>query len=236
MPLPFWLMTVSRAIGGLAGLPVADDQLALAAADRDHGVDRLQARLHRLLDALPVDHARSDALDRVELGRLDRALVVDRAAQGVHDAPDQRRADRHLDDPPRATDFLAFLDVLRLAEENDADLVLLEVQGEAENVVAEVHELSVHDLVQAVDTRDPVADRQHRAHLGHVDRFLVPGELLLQDRRDLVRLDLHLRLPFSNAPVPGSAGSRPPPRRRTRCSPRGPRSRRESPSPRRPRA
>ena len=33
---------------GLAGLAVADDQLALAAADRDHRVDRLVAGLHRL--------------------------------------------------------------------------------------------------------------------------------------------------------------------------------------------
>ena len=34
--------------GGLAGLAVADDQLALAAADRDHRVDRLEAGLQRL--------------------------------------------------------------------------------------------------------------------------------------------------------------------------------------------
>ena len=34
--------------GGLAGLAVADDQLALAAADRHHRVDRLEAGLHRL--------------------------------------------------------------------------------------------------------------------------------------------------------------------------------------------
>ena len=35
----------------LAGLPVADDQLALAAADRDQRVDRLEARRHRLVHA-----------------------------------------------------------------------------------------------------------------------------------------------------------------------------------------
>ena len=34
--------------GGLARLAVADDQLALAAADRGHGVDGLDARLQRL--------------------------------------------------------------------------------------------------------------------------------------------------------------------------------------------
>src|SRR3546814_20111588 len=37
--------------GGLAGLAVADDELALAAADRDQRVERLEAGLHRLVQA-----------------------------------------------------------------------------------------------------------------------------------------------------------------------------------------
>ena len=212
--------------GGLSGLPVADDQLALAAADRDHGVDRLDSRLHGLLDALPVDDAGRDALGRVELGRLDRALVVDGAPEGVDDAADEGRAHGHLDDAPRAADLLAFLDHLRFAEQHDADLVLLEVQGEAEDVVAEVHELAGHDLVEAVDARDAVADREHRADLGDVDRLFVVDQLLLQDGRDFVRFDLHLTLPTSRSHAPGTAGSRRPPNRRTPAIPPAPRSRR----------
>src|SRR5574337_996665 len=50
---------------GLAGLAVADDQLALAAADRHHRVDGLQAGLHRLRHRLPCDHARRHLLDHV---------------------------------------------------------------------------------------------------------------------------------------------------------------------------
>ena len=50
--------------GGLAGLAVADDELALAAADGDHGVDGLDARLQRLLDRLALDDARGHELDR----------------------------------------------------------------------------------------------------------------------------------------------------------------------------
>ncbi len=50
---------------GLAGLAVADDELALAAADRHHAVDRLDAGLERLLDGLPVDDPGGDALDGV---------------------------------------------------------------------------------------------------------------------------------------------------------------------------
>ena len=56
----------------LAGLAVADDQLALAAADRDHRVDRLQAGLHRLGDRLALDDAGGLDLGRARLGGLDR--------------------------------------------------------------------------------------------------------------------------------------------------------------------
>src|SRR5215468_10661245 len=42
---------------GLADAAVADDQLALAAADRDHRVDRLHAGLHRLVHDLARDDA-----------------------------------------------------------------------------------------------------------------------------------------------------------------------------------
>ena len=69
MSPPFWLMIVSRMMAVLPGLPVADDQLALAAADRDHRVDGLDAGLQRLANRLPVDNARRDALDVVALIR-----------------------------------------------------------------------------------------------------------------------------------------------------------------------
>ena len=87
--------------GGLAGLPVADDQLALAAADRHHRVDGLEPGLQRLLDRAAIDDAGRDALDLAELLRRNRALAVDRLAERVDDAADQLVADRHRDDAVR---------------------------------------------------------------------------------------------------------------------------------------
>ena len=49
--------------GRLAGLAVADDQLALAAADRRHGVDGLDAGLQRHFHRLPAGHAGRDRFD-----------------------------------------------------------------------------------------------------------------------------------------------------------------------------
>src|SRR2546421_7138734 len=82
--------------GGLAGLAVADDQLALPAADRHHRIDGLVAGLHRLAHRLSVDDARRDALDRRRARRLDRALAVERRAEGVHHAPPEPPPHRHL--------------------------------------------------------------------------------------------------------------------------------------------
>ena len=65
-PVSFWFRIVSSADRGLAGLAVADDQLALAAADRHHAVDRLEAGLHRLAHRLAIHDAGRDALDRRE--------------------------------------------------------------------------------------------------------------------------------------------------------------------------
>src|SRR5215207_5824267 len=78
----------------LAGLAVADDQLALAAADRDHRVDRLDAGLERLLHRLALDDAGGLDLGRPRLLQVDVALAVERAAERVDDAAEQRVADR----------------------------------------------------------------------------------------------------------------------------------------------
>src|SRR5581483_6405073 len=93
----------------LAGLAIADDQLALSAADRNHGVDRLESGLQRLLDRLAVDDAGCQTLDRIAFGRIDRTLAVDRVSERIHDAADHRRSDRDRHDEAGALDLIAFL-------------------------------------------------------------------------------------------------------------------------------
>src|SRR6202012_4926481 len=83
---------------GLAGLAVADDQLPLAAADRDQRVDRFQAGLHRLVHRLSRDDTGGLDLDAAALLGVDRALAVDRVAETVDHAAEQAGPDGDLDD------------------------------------------------------------------------------------------------------------------------------------------
>src|SRR5487761_2578414 len=72
---------------------IADDQLALAATDRDERVDGLDARLDRRVDALAGDDAGGDPLGRANLRRQDGSLVVEGATQRVHHPPQDDGAD-----------------------------------------------------------------------------------------------------------------------------------------------
>src|SRR3990172_2044246 len=58
--------------GGLAGLAVADDQFALAPADRHHRVDRLDPGLHRRRYPTAPDHPGGHLLDHVAFLGVDR--------------------------------------------------------------------------------------------------------------------------------------------------------------------
>jgi hypothetical protein len=85
---------------GLARRAVADDQLALPAADVRHRVDRLDPGLERFLHGLSVDDARRLELERPALVRLDRRAAVERIAERVDEPADQRVADGDARDAP----------------------------------------------------------------------------------------------------------------------------------------
>src|SRR5262249_22223716 len=145
--------------GGLASLAVADDQLALAATDRHHRVNRLQTGLNRLLDRLSIDDAGRQPLNRRRLLGDNRTLSVDRLTERVDDATQQLVADGHRDDTTRPLDWIAFLDFLELAQQHGADALLFEVERDAEHAMRELEHLTRHGVLDAVHARDAVAYR-----------------------------------------------------------------------------
>src|SRR5690606_18089756 len=165
--LPVGLLVQDRidADRGLAGLTVPDDQLALAAADRGHRVDRLEAGLQRLLDGLALHDAGRLQLEGAAAHGLDLAEAVDRVADRVHDAAEVAVTDRHGEHLAGAADLLALLDAGELAEDDDADLAQLEVEREAEGAVLEADQLVGHDVREALDARDAVGGLADAADL-----------------------------------------------------------------------
>ena len=147
---------------GLAGLPVTDDQLALATADRRHGVDGLPASpsgsftgCRCTTDGAWTSSARSAS---AAIG----PESVDRLAQGLTTRP-RKPSPTGTEHPAGAPHLLALLDVGGVAEQHAADLAHIQVECQTQQATLELQQLVRHRRVQALHTRDPVARLGARA-------------------------------------------------------------------------
>src|SRR5215813_106868 len=155
---------------GLARLTIPNNQLTLTAANGDHAVDGLETSSHRLTNRLPINNARRQALEGYVLVGGNRSFVVDRLTEGVDDAPNHGLAHWHTHDASGTLNLVAFFYLGVIAEQHNTDLVFLQVHGDTGIVVREGEQFSRHDLVESVDTRNTVAQRDDGAHF--VDRNL----------------------------------------------------------------
>src|SRR3984893_9219287 len=176
---------------GLAGLAVADDQFALAAADRDQRIDRLQPGRHRFVDRFAWNDAGRLDVNPLAFRRLDRALAVDRIAERIDHAAEQALADRGIDDGAGALDGLGVLALAVCAEDHDADVVGFEVERHAAGAVLELDHLAGLDVVEAVDAGDAVTDGQHLSDCGNLSLLAEILDLVLEDRGNFRGADVH---------------------------------------------
>ena len=145
--------------GGLSGLPVADDQLALATPDRGQGVDRLDAGLQRFLDRLALHNRGCLGFEQPTLGGVYRPLPVDRVPQRVHDSAKERITDRHGKHPPRGAHLVTLLELGGLPHEHGTDLSRIEVERGADQATGELEELGSHSARQPGNGRHTVPNR-----------------------------------------------------------------------------
>ena len=202
-PWPLLVQDRVDADGGLARLAVADDQLALAPADRRHGVDGLDAGLHRLVHRLAPGDARGLDLHAAGLVGVDRAVAVDGLAEGVDHPADQGVADGDGLDAtggPHRGALLDGGDLLALAQDHRADGLLVQVQGEADGAALELEELVDGAVGQARHAGDAVAHLEDAADLGDLEVGGVALEVLAQGGGDVRGVDVQIshgwRLPL----------------------------------------
>ena len=141
--------------------------------------------MHRLA----LDDARRHRFDQTGFGGGDVTLAVDRLTEGVDHPAQHRVAHGHSSDFAGGLDGAALLDAATLAHQHHADVVVFEVEGDALGAVLELHQLTGHHLLQAVDAGDAVADLQHGSDVADRNRFVVVLNLLLEDGADLVGAD-----------------------------------------------
>src|SRR5215813_4084777 len=157
--------------GRLTRRTVTDDQFALAASNRNHCVDRHDARLHRLLDRPPLDDARREFLDGICDLTVDGAFAVNRLPQSVDDTSEEAFANRYLQQLARSAHVVSFPELRVVAQNYDADFILIEVQRKARDAVAEIDHLVEHRVGEAFDSSNAVSDLADDAYILFGCRF-----------------------------------------------------------------
>ena len=119
----------------------------------------------------------------------ERALAVDRLAEGVDHPAEQAVADGHREDVAGGLDRLALLDGVHVAEHDGADRLLVEVQGQADGAVLELEHLVHRAVGQARHAGDAVAHLDDPADLGRGDVGREARQVLAQGGGDVVGVD-----------------------------------------------
>ena len=162
---------------GLAGGPIADDQFALAATDRDHRVDRHNTSLDRLAHTFAFDNAGRNFFERIRLVGFHRPLPIQWLAECVHHAAEQAFADWNLKQLAGRLRFIAFHDLGCVAEQNGAHLRLFEVERETEHAARKLDHLVQHHVAEPFDAGDAVTGFADNADVGFAGRGLETRDL-----------------------------------------------------------
>ena len=139
---------------------------------------------------MTIDNPGGQALQSNILVGCDWTFIVDGLAERIHDAANQGLAHRHAHDTAGTLDLVAFLDFGVFAEQNHADLVFFQVQGDAGYAVRKGEQLSGHDFVEAVHAGDTVTQGDNGADLVYRDLGFVVLDLLADKLGDFVCFDL----------------------------------------------
>ncbi len=121
--------------GRLTSFAVADDQFALTATNRNHGVNRRDTRRHRFIDRLTLDHARGHPFHAAEFIRSDGAFAINRLTDGVDDTANQGITDRHGNDTTSATHQVAFLNVGIITHDDDTNIIFGQILYLAQDAI-----------------------------------------------------------------------------------------------------
>ena len=151
--------------GGLAGLAVADDELPLAPADGEHGVDGQKAGLHGGVHRLAVQDAGGGGLQGPVALRLDGPLAVHRHAQGVHHPAQITLPHRHAGGFQGAAYHTARPDLLPVAKEDAAQALRAQILHHALYAALEHQDLPVLGVGQPAHGGDVAVHAEHLAHL-----------------------------------------------------------------------
>ena len=130
-------------------MPVAQNQLALAAPDGNECIDDLQAGLQRHDNRRTIHDGRCRTFNRRACAGKHRPQAVERAAQRVNHPAQQAGAHDNVHHPPGALDLVARLQTRIVAQQHDANFSFIDIEGNAKHIAGKLHPFVIAHARQA---------------------------------------------------------------------------------------
>ena len=171
---------------------VTDNQFSLAATNGSHGVDRLDSRLHWFGNRLSFGNTRSDDFNRTRFAGIDRSFPIERVAQRIKYAADDRITDGNRKQRAQGFHLIAFVDLEIVAEDDDTDAVFFEVKCQADDATGKLNHFTGSDVGQSMHPCDTITDFENGPDFADINLAFVLLDLLLYDGSNFVSTDLHI--------------------------------------------
>jgi len=172
-------------------LTVTNDQLSLTTTDWNHGVDRLEAGGHRLMNRFTGNNAWGLDLHLAEGAGVDRTFAVNWLANGVHYAANQGVANRYLGNTAGTLDRIAFFDLGKFTKNSGTDVIFLKVENHTGYAAGKFQQLTGHGASQAMDTGNTVSDGDNGTGLRYLYLFAILVNLFLDDFANFFGSEFH---------------------------------------------
>ena len=167
-------------------LSVADDQLSLSTADREHGINGKDSCFQRYSYRLTVDDSRSRVLDRAVFLCLDLSLSINRLTKCVHDSSDKFIPYRNTCLLTSSGNLGAFLDSCILSEKNTSHAVGTDILYHTFQTILEGHDLTVHGMIDAINSCDTISHGDDSAYFLVLADFVIVLYFFLENRNDFI--------------------------------------------------
>ncbi len=167
--------------GGFSRLPVADDELTLATANGEHGIDGQNTGLHGFADGLSVNDTRRRLLNGTIVICDDAAVAVDGLAQGIDHTAQEAVTHRNTGAFTGSDAPAAFYDIAFIIKKDDTHAIPGNVLHHALHAVVKQDHLTIHGMIQAVHLHNAVTHGDDKADFPFLRLQIEVGNGIPQD-------------------------------------------------------
>ena len=170
----------------LTCLSVTDDQLTLATADREHGVNRKNTCFQRNCYRFSVNNSRCRILYRTIPVCLDLTFTIDRRSQSVYDPSDKSVTYRHTCLLLSSCYLCSFFDPCIFTEQDTSDAVCTDILNHTFQTILKGYNLAIHSMINTMYRGDTISDGDDCSYFLVLADFVIILNFFFQNRNDFI--------------------------------------------------